>query len=154
MASSTTTEVEYDEGHARTRITGDADGKGFGGSIRSSSQVMQETTVNEISDPTRLPGEAEYLTGATFWLLMLTLAAILVLISIDMNIVATAVPSIIAKIGLTQIVTSVSPAKSREVLVAIDQSLIQTWYLVVGLACATMVGSLLIEWRSFKTRRD
>jgi MFS family permease len=56
--------------------------------------------------------------------------------------------------GLTQIVASVPPARSRDVLVAIDQSLIQTWYLVVGLACATMVGSLLIEWRSVKSRRD
>jgi MFS family permease len=56
--------------------------------------------------------------------------------------------------GLSQIVTSVSPAKYREALVAIDKSLVQTWYLVVGLACATMIGSLMIEWRSVKTRRD
>jgi MFS family permease len=60
----------------------------------------------------------------------------------------------IENVGLTQIVASVPPAKSRDVLVAIDESLIQTWYLVVGLACATMVGSLLIEWRSVKSRRD
>ncbi|KAL3261545.1 hypothetical protein ABHI18_003693, partial [Aspergillus niger] len=56
--------------------------------------------------------------------------------------------------GLRQIVTSMPPAKAREALVAIDKSLIQTWYLVVGLACATMVGSLMIEWRSVKSRRD
>ena len=55
--------------------------------------------------------------------------------------------------GLTEIVTSVAPAKIREVLVGVDKSLIQTWYLVVGLACATMVGSLLIEWRSVKSKR-
>lgn len=55
--------------------------------------------------------------------------------------------------GLTEIVTSVPPAKVREVLVGVDESLIQTWYLVVGLACATMVGSLLIEWRSVKSKR-
>ena len=54
--------------------------------------------------------------------------------------------------GLTEIVMSVSPAKIREVLVRVDESLIQTWYLVVGLACATMVGSLLTEWRSVKSR--
>ena len=93
MASSMMTEVEYDKGHAMTRITGDADGNGFGGST-SGCQVAQETTIDEISDPARLPGEAEYPTGAKFWLLMLTLAAVLVLSSIDMNIVATAVPSI------------------------------------------------------------
>ena len=55
--------------------------------------------------------------------------------------------------GLTEIVMSVPPAKAIEVLVGIDESLIQTWYLVVGLACATMVGSLLIEWRSVKSKR-
>ncbi|BAE60268.1 unnamed protein product [Aspergillus oryzae RIB40] len=42
----------------------------------------------------------------------------------------------------------------RENLVAIDKSLIQTWYLVVALACGTMIGSLRIEWRSVKSRRD
>ena len=55
--------------------------------------------------------------------------------------------------GLTEIVTSVPRGKVREVLVEVDESLIQTWYLVVGLACATMVGSLLIEWRSVKSKR-
>ncbi|QRD89381.1 major facilitator superfamily domain-containing protein [Aspergillus flavus] len=42
----------------------------------------------------------------------------------------------------------------RENLVAIDKSLIQTWYLVVALARGTMIGSLRIEWRSMKSRRD
>ncbi|KOC11473.1 hypothetical protein AFLA70_372g001371 [Aspergillus flavus AF70] len=42
----------------------------------------------------------------------------------------------------------------RETLVAIDKSLIQTWYLVVALACGTMIGSLRIEWRSMKSRLD
>ncbi|RAH59761.1 efflux pump antibiotic resistance protein [Aspergillus piperis CBS 112811] len=56
--------------------------------------------------------------------------------------------------GLSQLVADMSPAKTRDVLVAIDRSLIQTWYLVIGLACATMVGSLMIEWRSVKSRRD
>lgn len=55
--------------------------------------------------------------------------------------------------SLAEIVNSVSPAEVTEVLVAIDKSLVQTWYLVVGLACATMVGSLLIEWRSVKSKR-
>ena len=55
--------------------------------------------------------------------------------------------------GLTEIVTSVPTAKIREVLLGLDKSLSQTLYLVVGLACATMVGSLLIEWRSVKSKR-
>jgi MFS family permease len=55
---------------------------------------MQERTANEEPNPTRLPGETEHITGTMYSLLMLTLAAALVLSSIDMNIVATAVPSI------------------------------------------------------------
>ncbi|EED23298.1 efflux pump antibiotic resistance protein, putative [Talaromyces stipitatus ATCC 10500] len=60
----------------------------------------------------------------------------------------------IENMGLTQIVSSLQPERSAEVLVRIDKSLVQTWYLVIGLACATMIGSLLIEWRSVKLRRD
>ncbi|KAJ6033442.1 hypothetical protein N7499_009713 [Penicillium canescens] len=87
-------EVIYKSGHAMTHLASDADGNRLGGSTSRSSQVTQETTVNEGSDPVRLPGEAEYLTGAKYSLLMLTLAGALVLSSIDMNIVATAVPRI------------------------------------------------------------
>lgn len=61
--------------------------------------------------------------------------------------------AIIENKGLTEMVTSVPPASVREVLVGVDKSLIQTWYLVVGLACATMFGSLLMEWRSVKSKR-
>src|SRR3954468_24503502 len=87
-------EVIYNTGHATTHLTSDADGNGLGGSTSRPSHLTQETTVNEGSDPVRLPGEAEYLTGAKYSLLMLTLAGALVLSSIDMNIVATAVPRI------------------------------------------------------------
>jgi MFS family permease len=87
-------EVIYNTGHAMTHLTSDADGNRLGGSTSRSSHVTQETTVNEGSDPVRLSGEAEYLTGAKYSLLMLTLAGALVLSSIDMNIVATAVPRI------------------------------------------------------------
>ncbi|CAH0037625.1 unnamed protein product [Clonostachys rhizophaga] len=57
------------------------------------------------------------------------------------------------KSGLSEIVSSVPSAEARQVLEGIDKSISQTWYLVVGLACATMVGSLLIEWRSVKSKR-
>lgn len=56
--------------------------------------------------------------------------------------------------GLTDIVSSVPPAQKREMLTGVDKSLIQTWYLVVGLACATMIGSLLMEWRSVKKKQS
>ncbi|CAI6080605.1 hypothetical protein V2G26_011931 [Clonostachys chloroleuca] len=57
------------------------------------------------------------------------------------------------KSGLSEIVSSVPSGEARQVLEGIDKSISQTWYLVVGLACATMVGSLLIEWRSVKSKR-
>ncbi|RAK81779.1 MDR family MFS transporter [Aspergillus fijiensis CBS 313.89] len=57
------------------------------------------------------------------------------------------------RMGLTQIVTGLALDKAAEARRAIDRSIVQTWYLVVGLACATVVGSLGIEWRSVKARR-
>ncbi|KAM0185801.1 hypothetical protein ACHAPQ_008476 [Fusarium lateritium] len=60
----------------------------------------------------------------------------------------------ISNSGLTEMVANVSPSESREVLVAIDKSLGQTWYLVVGLASAAIVGSLLTEWRSVKHKQE
>ncbi|KAJ5698334.1 hypothetical protein N7462_000339 [Penicillium macrosclerotiorum] len=62
--------------------------------------------------------------------------------------------AIIENNGLSQIVTSVPTDKSRDILVAIDKSLCQTWYMVIGLACTTMIGSLMVEWRSVKSRRN
>jgi hypothetical protein len=56
--------------------------------------------------------------------------------------------------GLTEIISSVPSAKVTEVLVGVDRSLVQTWYLVVGLASATIVGSLSMEWHSVKSKRD
>lgn len=59
----------------------------------------------------------------------------------------------IEKAGLTELAKSVSSAQEAgQVLAGIDRSIVQTWYLVVGLACATMVGSLSIEWRSVKSK--
>jgi MFS family permease len=60
----------------------------------------------------------------------------------------------ISNSGLTEMVASVPPSESRDVLVAIDKSLGQTWYLVVGLASTAIVGSLMTEWRSVKQKRE
>ncbi|SPJ81566.1 related to aflatoxin efflux pump AFLT [Fusarium torulosum] len=60
----------------------------------------------------------------------------------------------ISNIGLTEMVASVPPSESRDVLVAVDKSLGQTWYLVVGLASTAIVGSLMAEWRSVKHKRE
>ena len=90
MATLTITEVECAEEHAITRISSNADGNAFGNSASSSGH----TTVDQISDPAHSSVQPEYPTGAKFWLIILTVGAVLVLTCIDMNIVATAVPSI------------------------------------------------------------
>lgn len=56
--------------------------------------------------------------------------------------------------GLSEILKLVPGDKLDEALRAVDQSLIQTWYLVVGLSCATMIGSLSMEWRSVKKKKE
>lgn len=86
----------------------------------------------------------------------IAIAQVLFLNQLSRNLISV-VPNLsgayIESNGLTEIVASMPPAKSKEVLVGIDKSLGPTWYLVVGLACASMVGSLLIEWRSVKSKR-
>ena len=56
--------------------------------------------------------------------------------------------------GLTDLTAVVGPENLNNVLAGFDKSLAQTWYLAVGLACVTMLGSLGMEWRSVKQRRD
>ncbi|KAF5644801.1 major facilitator superfamily transporter [Fusarium sp. NRRL 25303] len=60
----------------------------------------------------------------------------------------------ISNSGLTEMVTNVPESVTREVLVAIDKSLGQTWYLVAGLASVAIVGSLMTEWRSVKEKGE
>ncbi|PNP58435.1 hypothetical protein FNYG_15098 [Fusarium nygamai] len=60
----------------------------------------------------------------------------------------------ISNSGLTEIVSNVAEFATREVLFAIDKSLGQTWYLVVGLSSVAIVGSLMTEWRSVKEKRE
>ncbi|EXL42232.1 hypothetical protein FOCG_15580 [Fusarium oxysporum f. sp. radicis-lycopersici 26381] len=60
----------------------------------------------------------------------------------------------ISNSGLSEMVSNVSESAIRDVLVAIDKSLGQTWYLVAGLASVAIVGSLMTEWRSVKEKRE
>lgn len=59
----------------------------------------------------------------------------------------------IENMGLTDLKSTIPTGKMNEALVELDKSLMQTWYLVVGLACFTMVGSLAMEWRSVKQKK-
>lgn len=53
--------------------------------------------------------------------------------------------------GLSEIRNIVGSDRLRDVLLGYDEALIQTLYLPVGLAVASIVGSALLEWRSVKT---
>lgn len=55
--------------------------------------------------------------------------------------------------GLANILRQAPASQHVEVLEDIGKSLSETWYLAVGLTCATLVGSLLMEWRSVKQKR-
>lgn len=54
---------------------------------------------------------------------------------------------------LTNLVGGAPANRHMEVLEDIGKSLSETWHLVVGLTFATLIGSLLIEWRSVKKKR-
>ncbi|KAJ4422622.1 hypothetical protein N0V82_002741 [Gnomoniopsis sp. IMI 355080] len=56
-------------------------------------------------------------------------------------------------LGLSDIKTLVGEANLEMALGVFDTSLMQTWYLAVGLACLTMLGSLTMEWRSVKDKK-
>lgn len=77
-----------------TGITSNEDNNGSDEQARGSELGARAITVNETADAAYLSVQPEYPTGAKFWLVMLTMGASLALASVDMNIVATAVPSI------------------------------------------------------------
>lgn len=62
-------------------------------------------------------------------------------------------PAYISQHGLGDIKNGVPLGRLDELLSGIDHSLTNTWYLTVALACTTMVGSLLVEWRSVKQKQ-
>jgi hypothetical protein len=58
----------------------------------------------------------------------------------------------IEQLGLTNLRSKFNKHDLDDALQSFDVSLMQTWYLAVGLTCMTMVGSLLMEWRSVKQK--
>ncbi|KAH0036808.1 hypothetical protein KCU78_g1840, partial [Aureobasidium melanogenum] len=56
--------------------------------------------------------------------------------------------------GLSDLRNLVAPEDMRNVLVAVDQSVAQTWYMAVVLACMTIVGSATTDWRSVKEKQN
>lgn len=62
-------------------------------------------------------------------------------------------PGTLNNIGLTELKSLVGDDNLERALGIFDRSMTQTWYLAVGLACMTMVGSLGMEWRSVKDKK-
>lgn len=73
--------------------------------------------------------------------------------SILEDIVPGLTPTYIEEHGIDDIKNGVSIEQLSKVLDGISRSLTHTWYLAVGLACMTIVGSLLVEWRSVKEKQ-
>ncbi|KAJ5781128.1 hypothetical protein N7457_006288 [Penicillium paradoxum] len=59
-------------------------------------------------------------------------------------------PAAVESTGLLKIVEYAPAPRHGDVLEDADMSFGETWYLAVGLTCATLLGSLLMEWRSVK----
>ncbi|KAJ2998008.1 hypothetical protein NUW58_g464 [Xylaria curta] len=87
MSSLAITEVEHSATNIAARTTPATDGNCPGGPARCPSPHAQETVVDGVV-------VQHYPSGAQLWLVLLTMGAVLVITCIDMNIVATAVPSI------------------------------------------------------------
>ncbi|KAF9890819.1 hypothetical protein FE257_005390 [Aspergillus nanangensis] len=151
IAAGLITTVHIDTSFAQliiyTGLSGFAYGIGFSGPQNAVQTVLPEEDVPL--------GTSVMLFAQSFGpAVAVAVAQVLFVDRLSSNLESLASGADIADLGLTEIVTSIPSAEPKEVLQAIDRSLIQTWYLVVGLACATMVGSVLIEWRSVKARRD
>lgn len=63
-------------------------------------------------------------------------------------------PAFIEEHGLSDITKGVPKEQLNEALSGIAMSLTRTWYLTVALGCTTIVGSLLVEWRSVKQKQQ
>jgi MFS family permease len=70
------------------------------------------------------------------------------------GVVTGITPAYIAEHGLRDIVNGVPIQWSDKVLDVINRSLTDTWFLAVALACMTIVGSLMVEWRSVKQKQS
>ncbi|KAL5048558.1 hypothetical protein BDW71DRAFT_177043 [Aspergillus fruticulosus] len=70
------------------------------------------------------------------------------------DIVPDLTPADIEYHGLGDLKKIVPVQRWDEAVIGIDRSLVRTWYLTIALACTTIVGSLLIEWRSVKQKQS
>lgn len=62
-------------------------------------------------------------------------------------------PNAVNNMGLTELRTLVGPDELGKALNILDKSLMQTWYMAVGLTCVTIIGSIAMEWGSVKDKK-
>lgn len=59
----------------------------------------------------------------------------------------------IETLGLGEFKAHMGQDKMNEVLLGINQSIVGVWYLPLGLVCASIIGSLTMEWKSVKEKK-
>ncbi|KAG8158359.1 hypothetical protein KVR01_012120 [Diaporthe batatas] len=62
-------------------------------------------------------------------------------------------PDAVNNMGLTELRHLVGQDEIGRTLGILDKSLMQTWYLAVGLTCMTIIGSAAMEWGSVKDKK-
>ena len=61
-------------------------------------------------------------------------------------------PKVVLAIGATDLKDVVLPQFSSAVFLAYNQALAKTYYVTIGTACLSLLGSLWIEWKSAKSK--
>lgn len=63
-------------------------------------------------------------------------------------------PGSVENLGMGDILAQAPASLRSQVIEQIDKSVTHTWYLAAALACTTLVGSLMMEWRSVKQKQS
>ncbi|KAF2162438.1 hypothetical protein M409DRAFT_69055 [Zasmidium cellare ATCC 36951] len=131
-------------------FTGFAGGIGFQGSQAAVQTTLSDADVN-LGIGVILFGQS---MGPAVFISMAQVIFTNLLSSNLHNVVPGLSPKFIEDHGLGDIASSVPVSQRELVLNGIDQSLTHTWYLAVALSCTTIIGSLLVEWRSVKQKQS
>lgn len=57
-------------------------------------------------------------------------------------------------LGVGELKSLVSQENMSQFLGGVDRSVVETWYLPLGFSCVSMFGSLMMEWRSVKEKKN
>jgi MFS family permease len=63
-------------------------------------------------------------------------------------------PTSIQSLGLLDLYPSASDAQAQAIVDGLEQSFKQIWYFAIALSCASLIGSLFMEWRSVKVHTE